>query len=137
MTRRGVRPGRSAPCGVTPRHARSTLPRPRTAVILQGGSTCRPCRTVRTRTPCLRPGGFTMRRIALPLLLALSSLAFAPAPLPRQDRRTEQRRQWEVAALTRRLDELRVVRWVIDGPDGRPMLRFNRDHPDGRGGTGG
>ena len=78
-----------------------------------------------------------MRRIALPLLLALSSLAFAPAPLPRQDRRTEQRRQWEVAALTRRLDELRVVRWVIDGPDGRPMLRFNRDHPEGRGGTGG
>ena len=79
-----------------------------------------------------------MRRLAVTLLLALSSLAFAPAPLPKRDREpASQKRQREVAALTRRLDELRVVRWVIDGPDGRPILRFNRDHPEGRGGTGG
>ena len=63
-----------------------------------------------------------MRRIILPLLLALSSLAFAPAPLPRPDRETpKQKEARELAALARRLDEL-GVRWrVDDGPDGRAV----------------
>src|SRR5262249_25501807 len=128
---------RSLPCGATTRHARSPPrehgrgdpARDRARRRHAGQSAARRALITEARTTC---------RLTLPLPLALSSLAFAPAPVPKRDREAaSQKRQREVAALTRRLDELRVVRWLIDGPDGRPMLRFNRDHPEGRGGTGG
>ena len=78
-----------------------------------------------------------MRRLALPLLLALCSLAFAPAPLPKRDRETPaQKRQRGVAEYARKLREFGVEWKVEDGP-GWPLLRFTADHPDGRGGMWG
>jgi uncharacterized protein (TIGR03067 family) len=55
-----------------------------------------------------------MRRIALPLLLVLSALAFAPAPLPRQGRRGAGDDQKKIQGVWVR------VRCVIDG----------REHPE-------
>ena len=78
-----------------------------------------------------------MRRLALPLLLALSSLAFAPAPLPRTHRDgAQQRRQRLLSECRRRLDEL-GVKWRLEDRGGRPMLRFSVMHPNGRTGMGG
>ena len=68
-----------------------------------------------------------MRRIVLPVALALSSLAFAPAPLSRPDRETPpQKRQREVAACVRRLAELGVKWAVTRNGDGR-VVRFGVD----------
>jgi hypothetical protein len=60
-----------------------------------------------------------MRRIALTLLLVASSLAFAPAPLPKRDRETAlQKRERELAECARRLDGLRVKWSVLTRPGG-------------------
>ena len=62
-----------------------------------------------------------MRRIALPLLLALSALAFAPAPLPRPDRAGDLARLqggWLLVSRTvggREQDEGAPRVWVFDG----------------------
>ena len=74
-----------------------------------------------------------MSRIALPLLLAVSSLAFAPAPLPRPDRETPaQKRERRLAECRRRLDELGVT-WRLEVRGGRPMLRYSISHPNAGG----
>ena len=78
-----------------------------------------------------------MCRIALPLLLALSSLAFAPAPLPRTHRDgAQQRRERLLSECRRRLDELGVT-WRLENHGGRPMLRYWVKHPNGKTGMGG
>src|SRR5262245_10960455 len=119
MTPRGVLPSRSVLCGDTPRPTAPPKPR-RPSPHLR-----RPSRPPTRGRPAgwsaaarrAFDGDLDMRRLALPLLLALSSLAFAPAPLPRPDREAaSQKRQRELAALARRLDEL-GVRWrVVEGP---------------------
>src|SRR4051794_6607320 len=85
-------------------------------------STCRPCRTVRPppAAPCL--GDTTMRRLALPLLLALSSLAFAPAPLPKRET-AQQREKREVAECARLLGEL-GVKWSVAAGRGGQVVRY-------------
>jgi hypothetical protein len=66
-----------------------------------------------------------MRRIALTLALCLSSLAFAPVPLPKRDRETaSQKREREVAECTRQLGELGVKWSVVTGPGGR-VVRYS------------
>src|SRR5262245_58977280 len=78
-----------------------------------------------------------MRRLALPLLLALSSLAFAPAPLPRQGREARWRSQERlVAECRRRLDEL-GVRWRLERGDGWRSVRYAVAHPSGGSSIGG
>jgi hypothetical protein len=71
------------------------------------------------------------RLTCLLALLALSSLAFAPAPLPRRDRETlDQRRAREWAALVARLKELRV-NWEVERGRGGPVLRAEIDFGGG------
>src|SRR5215218_10171727 len=79
-----------------------------------------------------------MRRLAvLVALLALSSLAFAPAPLPRRDRETQQqKRDRELAECARRLKEL-GVKWEVEDRGGRRSVRFGVTHPSGNSGMGG
>ena len=74
-----------------------------------------------------------MRRIVLPVLLALSALAFAPAPLPRPDRVTPGQKR--LAECRRRLGELGVT-WRLAESQGRPALRFSMRHPNGGGVSG-
>jgi hypothetical protein len=70
-------------------------------------------------------------------LLALSSLAFAPAPLPRRDREAPHKRQERLLAeCVRRLDEL-GVKWQAEDRDGRRSVRFTVAHPSGNSGMGG
>lgn len=68
-----------------------------------------------------------MRRIALPLLLALASLAFAPAPFQKAERRDrespEQKRRRDLAECRRLLDGLGVKWQVVPGPRG-DVVRF-------------
>jgi hypothetical protein len=79
-----------------------------------------------------------MRRAALVLMLALSSLAFAPAPFPKAERRgpesPEQKQRRELAQCRRRLDEL-GVKWQLEG--GGRTVRFRVSRPDGRATMGG
>ena len=65
-----------------------------------------------------------MRRIVLTLLLALLSLAFAPAPLPKAERATHRRSEAAlVRECLRRLDEL-GVKWQIEYKGRRPLVRY-------------
>jgi hypothetical protein len=62
----------------------------------------------------------------LTLLLALSSLAFAPAPFPKSERpvrETQQARQERVLREWRRLDDLGVS-WRVVNDDGCDWVRF-------------
>lgn len=69
-----------------------------------------------------------MRRLALPLLFALASLAFAPAPFPRRDRETPARKRERVLSeYARRLDRLGVKWEVMD--NGGPAVRYDVRHP--------
>jgi hypothetical protein len=65
-----------------------------------------------------------MRRIALTLLLALSSLAFAPAPLPKADRRPEPPRVREMRECERELRRLGVATWAVVNRDGKDYVHF-------------
>src|SRR4051812_28645902 len=66
-----------------------------------------------------------MRRVALTLaLLSLSSLAFAPAPLPRRDREAREQRR-ALADCAAALEDL-GVRWeLVGGPGGPELVRFS------------
>src|SRR5436305_1848429 len=76
-----------------------------------------------------------MRRIALPLLLASLSLAFAPAPLPRHERPEHVREPVEMARLApadadRLAGRLLRYRVVLDSApkEGRGTARFDCAH---------
>ena len=88
MTRRGVRPSRSVLCGDTPRaKTPPTLTAAPTRTPPPGGgygACALPVSPSAARRVLITEA--SMRRIALPLLLALSSLAFAPAPVPKPKR---------------------------------------------------
>jgi hypothetical protein len=65
-----------------------------------------------------------MRRTALTLLLTLASLAFAPAPFPKAQRRPQ---ETEESRATRRYDaRLRelVVSWELRTGTARKLVRF-------------
>jgi hypothetical protein len=65
-----------------------------------------------------------MRRIALALTLALTSLAFAPAPLPKRGRETAfQKRERELAECAGLLREL-GVKWSVAAVPGGPVVRY-------------
>ena len=67
------------------------------------------------------------------MLLALCSLAFAPAPLPRPDRGAPARkRERSLAECRRRLDELGVQWRLEDRGGGWRMVCFSVRHPRGR-----
>jgi hypothetical protein len=89
----------------------------------------------------LHGGVSAMRPIGLTLVLALLALTdlnpsqAAPAPLPRRDREAPRARQQPLLdECRRRLDELKVE-WRVVDQDGRRLVRFGVDHPNGRGGA--
>ena len=83
-----------------------------------------------------------MRRIALPLVLALLPLALgpamaAPAPLPRRSTETPAQKQGRLMAeYRRRLDEL-GVKWRVQDGRGGPWVVFRVSHPRNNSGMGG
>jgi hypothetical protein len=93
-------------------------------------------------TWCHHPGDLAMRLIAFPLLALLvlavaSSASAAPAPLPRRDSEpAAQKRERALAEYRRKLDEM-GVKWQVVDHQGRPIVRFNVQHPNGRSGMGG
>jgi hypothetical protein len=79
-----------------------------------------------------------MRLVAMTLAfaLALQSLGFAPAPMPRTRREAPPpSRERLLAECRRRLDEL-GVRWRLEDRNGRRMVRFSVQHPNGGGMSG-
>jgi len=78
-----------------------------------------------------------MRLFALSLiLLSLSSLGFAPAPLHRTQREARPSREQLLAECKRKLDQLKV-RWRVEARYGRQVVLYGVRHPNGNSAMGG
>jgi hypothetical protein len=76
--------------------------------------------------------------LTLCLLLALSSLAFAPAPLPRRDSEAKQKSQERLLRVcSRRLDDLGVKWKQARTEGGHPVVQFVVERPEGKGSMSG